>query len=127
VTWVDVLYVDVVWTREEYRVIHGWYYTLQSGGSVRCPSSDFRLHRPDYVIPAELPQLRSIYDRYLAACDLVDGGAEHIGPLDRIQLLCSEHKNIGGSDMAHDMQKLDEAGGHFEGLIYELEQLMQGE
>jgi hypothetical protein len=127
VTWAEVLYADLVWTREEYRIVHGWYYALQNGESVRCPSPDAALHRPDYVIPAELPKLRSIYDRYLAACALVDGVGDEIGPLDRIQLLCSEGKNIGGQDMTTDMQKLSEAGGHFDGLVYELEQLMKGE
>jgi len=112
-----------VWTREEYRVIHGWYHTLMAGESVRCPSPDYQLHRPSYEIPAELAALRSIYDRYLAACDLVDGGPEFVGPLDRIQLLCSEGKDIGWNDMQFDMQKLSEAGGHFDGLVYEAEQL----
>ena len=123
VTWADRLYADIYWTREEYRVIHGWYNTLMNGESVRCPSPDFRLHRPSYEVPAELPVLRSIYDRYLAACDLVDGGPEFVGPLDRIQLLCSEGKDIGWNDMQFDMQKLSEAGGQFDGLIYEVEQL----
>jgi hypothetical protein len=67
--------------------------------------------------------LRSIYDRYLAACALVDGGPEHVGPLDRIQLLCSEGKNIGWEDMQFDMNKLSEAGGHFGGPIYQVEQI----
>jgi hypothetical protein len=115
--------VDVLWTREEYRIIHGWYYALERGESVRCPLADYRLHRPDYEVPAEFPAVRSIYDRYLAACDLVDGGEAFVGPLDRIQLLCSEGKNIGGDDMRHDMGKLDEANGQFEGLVYELEQM----
>jgi hypothetical protein len=123
VTWADRLYADLVQTREEYRMIHGWYHTLMGGESVQCPSPDYRLHRPNYEIPAELPALRSIYDRYLAACDLVDGGEESIGPLDRIQLLCSERKNIGWADMQFDMNKLSEAGGRFDGLISEAEQL----
>jgi hypothetical protein len=123
ISWADLLYADIVWTREEYRIIHGWYYTLMRGESVRCPPPDYTLHRPDYEIPAELPVLRSIYDRYLAACDLVDGGPDYIGPLDRIQLLCSEGKNIGGEDMQFDMNKLSEAGGRFEGLVYEVEQM----
>jgi hypothetical protein len=113
----------VLWTREEYRIIHGWYHALARGESVRCPSQDFRLHRPDYVIPAEFPALRALYDRYLAAADLVDGGEAFVGPLDRIQLLCSEGKNIGPDDMRHDMDKLGEAEGHFEGVVYELEQM----
>jgi hypothetical protein len=117
------LYFDLVWTREEYRMIHGWYNTLVSGESVRCPPPDYAVHRPDYEIPADLPVLRSIYDRYIAAIALVDGTGDEIGPLDRIQLLCSEGKNIGWDDMQFDMQKLSEAGGHFDGLVYEVEQL----
>ena len=31
-----------------------------------------------------------------AASDLVDGGPEYVGPLDRIQLLCTEGMNTGG-------------------------------
>ncbi|MBN1811065.1 MAG: hypothetical protein JXA14_04440, partial [Anaerolineae bacterium] len=122
-TWADRLYADLIQTREEYRTIHGWYNTLMSGQSIPCPSPDYRLHRPDYEIPAELGALRSIYDRYLAACDLVDGGPDLIGPLDRIQLLCSEGKDIGWGDMQFDMSKLSEAGGRFDGLVWEAEQL----
>jgi hypothetical protein len=104
-------------------MIHGWYNTLMSGKAIRCPSQQYTLHRPNYVVPPELPTLRNIYDRYLAACDLVDGGPEYVGPLDRIQLLCREGKNIGWQDMEFDMQKLSEAGGHFDGLVYEVDQL----
>jgi hypothetical protein len=123
VTWADRLYADVVQTREEYRMIHGWYYTLLRGESVRCPSPDFALHRPSYEVPAELPLPRSIYDRYLAACNLVDGGAELVGPLDRVQLLCSEGKDIGWNDMQFDMTKLEEAGNIFDTLVRELEEM----
>jgi hypothetical protein len=122
-TWADRLYAELIQTRDEYRVIHSWYRTLMGGESIRCPSPDFVLHRPNYEIPGELAALHSIYDRYLAACDLVDGGAELVGPLDRIQLLCSEHKDIGWQDMQFGITKLDEAEGRFEGLVWELEQL----
>lgn len=81
------------------------------------------MHRPSYVVPAELTELRNIYDRYLAAIALVDGTGQEIGPLDRIQLLCSEGKNIGLGDIDADMQKLRDAGGIFEGLINEAQNL----
>jgi hypothetical protein len=123
VTWADRLYADVIQTREEYRVIHGWYYTLLRGEAVRCPAPDYRLHRPNYEVSVELPVPRSIYDRYLAACNLVDGGAEFVGPLDRVQLLCSEGKDIGWNDMQFDMTKLEEAGNIFDTLVRELEEM----
>jgi hypothetical protein len=121
--WKEQLYVDLIWTREEYRIIHGWYHTLVKGESVQCPPPDFVLHRPDYEIPAELPALRGIYERYLETVALVDGTGDAIGPLDRIQLLCTEGKDIGWSDIEFDMNKLSEAGERFDGLVYEVEQL----
>ena len=123
VTWADRLYEDLIQSREDYREVYDWYNMLASGQSIPCPSPDHAVHRPGYEIPADLPTLRSIYDRYLAAVEIVDGTGDNIGPLDRIQLLCSERKNIGGDDMRFAMQKLGEVGGHFDGLIYEVEQL----
>jgi hypothetical protein len=122
-TWADRLHADLVRTREEYRIVHGWYHTLMEGQSVQCPSPDYALHRPSYEIPAELAALRGIYDRYLATVALVDGVGDVIGPLDRIQLLCSEGKDIGWDDMKFDMEKLSEAGELFDGLVWEAEQL----
>ena len=122
-TWADYLYFDLVASREDYRTINGWYQSLASGQSISCPSQDYAVHRPSYVIPAELGTLRSIYDRYLAAIAMVDGTGDQVGPLDRIQLLCSERKNIGWDDMQFDLKKLSEAGGIFDGLVNELEQL----
>jgi hypothetical protein len=122
-TWADYLYFDLVASREDYRAINGWYQTLVSGESIPCPSPDYAVHRPSYAIPAELSALRSIYDRYLTAIALVDGTGDQIGPLDRIQLLCSEGKNIGQQDMDFDMQKLAEAGPIFDALIEEVQQL----
>jgi len=92
-----------------------------SDESIPCPSPDYVLHRPSYEIPADLPALRSIYDRYITAIALVDGAEGQVGPLDRIQLLCSEGKDIGWADMQFDMQKLSEAGGILNALIQEVE------
>jgi len=122
-TWADYLYFDLVASREDYRAINGWYQSLAGGESISCPSQDYAVHRPNYVIPAELTALRSIYDRYLAAVEMVDGTGDNVGPLDRIQLLCSEGKNIGQQDMDFDMQKLAEAGPIFDALIEEVQAL----
>jgi hypothetical protein len=100
-------------------MVLGWYQALWRGESVRCPSQNAALHRPSYEIPPELGALRSIYDRYLATIPLVDGVGGEIGPLDRIQLLCHEGKNIGEADMRFDTQKLEEAVGTLEGLVAE--------
>jgi hypothetical protein len=121
--WADLLYFDLVKTRDEYLIIHGWYHTLVSGESVTCPSQDYALHRPSYVIPESLPTLRGIYSQYIAAIGMVDGTGEHIGPLDRIQLLCQEGKNIGRADIDFDLGKLDEAGAIFETLIEQVSAL----
>ena len=50
---------------------------------------------------------------------MVDGAENEVGPLDRIQLLCSEGKNIGRQDMDFDMKKLAEVGLVFDALIQE--------
>lgn len=121
--WADLLYSDLVITQDERTEIYGWYETLMRGESIPCPSQDDAVHRPGYVIPAELPALRGIYDRYIAAIALVDGTEQEVGPLDRIQLLCSEGKNIGWGDMDADMQKLRKAGSIFDGLIQEVQAL----
>jgi hypothetical protein len=120
-TWADYLYFDLVASREDYRKVNGWYQTLSKGGSIKCPSQSYAVHRPNYVIPAELPALRSIYDRYIGATNLVDGVGDEIGPLDRIQLLCREGKNIGQNDMNFDMQKLAQAEPMFDNLIAEVQ------
>jgi len=120
-TWADYLYFDLVASQKDYQQIHNWYKTLAGGGSIPCPSQNYAVHRPSYVIPAKLTALRSIYDRYIAAIALVDGTGDEIGPLDRIQLLCKEGKNIGQSDINFDLQKLDQAGPIFGSLIEEVQ------
>jgi hypothetical protein len=82
------------------------------------------VHRPNYVVPVELPVLRNIYDRYLAAIPLMDGSGDEVGPLDRLQLLCSEGKNIGGADIRADLRKLDEASHILYNLREEVKKLL---
>ena len=123
VSWADRLYTDLVQTRKEYLEIYDWYKRLDRNETIPCPSQSYAVHRPSYVVPASLPKLRSIYDRYLAAIPLVDGAPGEIGPLDRIQLLCKERKNIGQADMDFDMNKLAQAGPIFDGLIKEAQAL----
>jgi len=123
VSWADRLYTDLVQTRQEYVEIYDWYKRLDRGETIPCPSQSYAVHRPSYVVPASLPKLRSIYDRYVAAIPLVDGAPGEVGPLDRIQLLCKERKNIGQADMDFDMNKLAQAGPIFDGLVREVQAL----
>jgi hypothetical protein len=123
VSWADRLYADLVQTRKEYLQIYDWYKRLDRGETISCPSQSYAVHRPSYVVPASLPKLRSVYDRYLAAIPLVDGAPGQVGPLDRIQLLCKEHKSIGQADMDFDMGKLAQAGPIFDGLVQEAQKL----
>jgi len=122
-SWADRLYADLVQTRKEYLQIYDWYKRLHRGETISCPSQSYAVHRPSYVVPASLPKLRSVYDRYLAAIPLVDGTPGQVGPLDRIQLLCKEHKDIGQADMDFDMGKLAQAGPIFDGLVQEVQKL----
>jgi hypothetical protein len=121
-TWADYLYFDLVASQADYRRIRAWYDTLATGATINCQEVQrHKVNRPTYAIPSHLGALRSIYDRYIAAVDLVDRIDGEIAPLDRLQLLCRENKRMGQQDFGTDMQKLLAAEEAFANLIAEVQ------